>query len=163
MENAKCLHFILAWQGPKQQQLTHLLCELWRDEEREIQVARTARGVISDHKKPLMGVLQQSVEITSLKSSEPSRAVLDLIDNMRSKIYGLFCKLGFADLPGLQEEDFITLCVIENFLDFKMGEIWEEILTELDLEGVKLVGPDGEATDTILRATEERGLGMNSD
>lgn len=109
-----------------------------------------------------MGVLQQSVDITPLKSSEPSRAVLDLIDNMRSKIYGIFSKLGFADLPGLQDDDFVTLCIIENFLDFKMGEIWEEIMTELELEGVKIVGPDGEATDTILRASEERGLGKLS-
>lgn len=67
--------------------------------------------------------------------------------------------LGFSDLPGLQEEDFVTLCIIENFLDFKMGEIWQEIVAELDMEGVKLVPPDGEAADTILRATEERGLG----
>jgi len=40
-----------------------------------------------------------------------------------------------------------------------MGEIWQEIVAELDMEGVKLVAPDGEAADTILRATEERGLG----
>ena len=40
-----------------------------------------------------------------------------------------------------------------------MGEIWQEIVAELDMEGVKLVPPDGEAADTILRATEERGLG----
>ena len=106
-----------------------------------------------------MGTLQQSVPITSLERYEPSRAVLDLIDNMRSKIYGFFCKFGFSEVPGLQEEDYVTLCIIENFLDFKMGEIWQEIVTELDMEGVKLVAPDGEAVDTILRATEERGLG----
>jgi hypothetical protein len=81
---------------------------------------------------------------------------------MRSKIYGFFCKLGFSELPGLHEEDFVTLCIIENFLDFKMGEIWQEIVTELDMEGVKLVAPDGEAADTILRATEERGLGIKT-
>lgn len=67
---------------------------------------------------------------------------------------------GFSELPGLQEEDYVTLCIIENFLDFKMGEIWQEIVTELEIEGVKLVPPDGEAVDTILRATEERGLGL---
>ena len=43
-----------------------------------------------------------------------------------------------------------------------MGEIWQEIVTELDMEGVQLIAPDGEATDTILRATEERGLGSDS-
>jgi hypothetical protein len=115
--------------------------------------------VINDHTKPLMGILQQSVPITPLGRFEPSRSVLDLIDNMRSKIYGFFCKLGFSELPGLQEEDFVTLCIIENFLDFKMGEIWQEIVAELNMEGVQLVAPDGEAADTILRATEERGLG----
>lgn len=58
------------------------------------QVARNEKGVIQDHTKPLMGILQQSVPVTSLRRLEPSRAVLDLIDNMRSKIYGFFCKLG---------------------------------------------------------------------
>lgn len=123
------------------------------------QVARTEKGVINDHTKPLMGILQQSVPITPLRRFEPSRSVLDLIDNMRSKIYGFFCKLGFSELPGLHEEDFVTLCIIENFLDFKMGEIWQEIVTELNIEGVQLVAPDSEAAETILRATEERGLG----
>lgn len=61
----------------------------------------------------------------------------------------------------MHEEDFVTLCIIENFLDFKMGEVWQEIVAELEMEGVKLVPPDGEAADTILRATEERGLGNN--
>jgi len=107
-----------------------------------------------------MGILQQSVPITPLGRFEPSRSVLDLIDNMRSKIYGFFCKLGFSELPGLHEEDFVTLCIIENFLDFKMGEIWQEIITELEMEGMKLNAADSEATDTILRAVEERGLGM---
>jgi hypothetical protein len=32
-------------------------------------------------------------------------------------------------------------------------------MTELEIEGVKLIAADSEATDTILRATEERGLG----
>ena len=58
------------------------------------QVSRTEKGVIQDHTKPLMGILQQSVPIVPLARFEPSRSVLDLIDNMRSKIYGFFCKLG---------------------------------------------------------------------
>ena len=115
--------------------------------------------MIKDHTKPLMGILQQSAPVIPLKSVEPPRSVLDLIDNMRSKIYGFFCKIGFSDLPGLHEEDFVTLCIIENFLDFKLGEVWQEIMTELDMGGTQVIATDGEATDTILRATEERGLG----
>ncbi len=109
-----------------------------------------------------MGALQQSIPIMPLKSSESPRSVLDLIDNMRSKIYGFFCKMGFSELPGLQDEDFVTLCIIENFLDFKLGEIWQEIMIELDMEGTKLISSDTEATDIILRATEERGLGRRN-
>ncbi|CAF1110357.1 unnamed protein product [Adineta ricciae] len=161
-ENTKCLHFIMAWQGRKQQQFPHVLCELWRDEEREIHVARTGKGVIEDHRKPLMGILQQSAPVIPLKSVEPPRSVLDLIDNMRSKIYGFFCKIGFGDLPGLHEEDFVTLCIIENFLDFKLGEVWQEIMMELDMEGTQVIATDGEATDTILRAAEERGLAVTA-
>lgn len=107
-----------------------------------------------------MGFLQQSVPLTPLQRFEPSRAILDLIDNMRSKIYGFFCKIGFGELPGLKEQDYVTLCIIENFLDFKLGEIWQEILTEVDMEGFKLIATDNEATDTILRAAEERALGI---
>ncbi len=127
-----------------------------------MKVGRTETGVISDHTKPLMGALQQSIPIIPLKSSESPRSVLDLIDNMRSKIYGFFCKIGFSELPGLQDEDFVTLCIIENFLDFKLGEIWQEIVSELHMEGTKLIASDTEATDIILRATEERGLGRRN-
>ena len=28
----------MAWQSSKQEQITHILCELWQDEEREIHV-----------------------------------------------------------------------------------------------------------------------------
>ncbi len=125
-------------------------------------VSRTEKGVINDHTKPLMGILQQTVPITPLGCLEPSRSVLDLIDNMRSKIYGFFCRIGFSNLPGLQDEDFVTLCIIENFLDFKLGEIWQEIVSELHMEGTKLIASDTEATDIILRATEERGLGRRN-
>ena len=44
-ENSKCLHFIMAWQGRQpQHHFTHLLCELWRDEEREIHVSEFILG-----------------------------------------------------------------------------------------------------------------------
>ena len=35
----------MAWQGRKQQQFTHLLCELWRDEEREIHVTKKKNSI----------------------------------------------------------------------------------------------------------------------
>ncbi|XP_053373870.1 cilia- and flagella-associated protein 69-like [Mercenaria mercenaria] len=85
-----------------------------------------------------------------------SQAIVDVSENMRAKIYSLYCKIGFTDLPGLTVEDHITLTVIETYLDFKMGEVWTEILSELDQEKVRPTTPDMEAVEAISRAIENR-------
>ncbi len=80
---------------------------------------------------------------------------------MRAKIYGIFCKLGFNDLSGITNEDQLTLCIIENYLDFKLGEVFKEINKELQIEGLEPIPPDQEALDTILRAADDRVLNVN--
>jgi hypothetical protein len=81
---------------------------------------------------------------SSLPSHVPSRSIVEVSENMRAKIYGLFCKLGklknlfnrkkqiinlncfcftkkgFNDLSGITNQDQLTLCIIENYLDFKV-------------------------------------------
>ncbi|MBN3305653.1 CFA69 protein, partial [Amia calva] len=44
---------------------------------------------------------------------------MDVSENMRAKIYSVFCRLGFEDLPGLRTEDYVTIAVISRYLDFK--------------------------------------------
>ena len=49
---------------------------------------------ISDSSKPLMGTLQQEAGVTSLPANCPSQAIVDVSENMRAKLYALFCKIG---------------------------------------------------------------------
>ena len=56
----------------------------------------------------------------SLPAHEPSQSIVEISENTRAKIYGMFCKLGFSDLSGINNQDQLTLCIIENYLDFKV-------------------------------------------
>ena len=48
----------------------------------------------ADSSKPLMGVLQEEQGVISLPAHCPSQAIVDVSENMRAKIYALFCKIG---------------------------------------------------------------------
>ena len=52
----------------------------------------------SDVKKPLMGELQETQGILSLPANAPSQAIVDVSENMRAKIYALFCKIGMLNV-----------------------------------------------------------------
>lgn len=95
--------------------------------------------VSADVSKPLMGRLQEECGTVSLPANCPSQAIVDVSENMRAKIYSLFCKIGFTDLPGLGVEDHVTLTTIEKYLDFKMGEVWTETMKELEVGVVLLL------------------------
>ena len=61
----------------------------------------------------------------------------------------------------MSSEDQLTICIIENYLDFKLGEVFEEISNELKMEGIQPIPPDQEALETILRAAEDRVQTVN--
>lgn len=84
-----------------------------------------------------MGQLQEERGTVSLPSQFPSQAIVDVSENMRAKIYSFFCKIGFTDLPGLTVDDHVTLTIIEKYLDFKIGEVWTEIMKELEVRVCK--------------------------
>ncbi|CAO2617524.1 Cilia- and flagella-associated protein 69 [Lemmus lemmus] len=63
----------------------------------------------------------------------------------------------FENLPGLSAEDFVTLCIIHRYLDFKVGEIWNEVCEEIKLENLKLVTSDKLSLESITAATENIG------
>ena len=48
----------------------------------------------SDVRKPLMGALQDQQGFTPLPANCPSQAIVDVSENMRAKLYSLFCKIG---------------------------------------------------------------------
>ncbi|PVD30636.1 hypothetical protein C0Q70_09909 [Pomacea canaliculata] len=155
-ENPKTVNHVLTWRGQNGSTAAHLFCEMWRNEEAEIGASRDENGAITDVTKPLMGQLQEERGTVSLPSQFPSQAIVDVSENMRAKIYSFFCKIGFTDLPGLTVDDHVTLTIIEKYLDFKIGEVWTEIMKELEMENVRPVTPDAEAMEAISRAIEER-------
>ena len=98
--------------------------------------------------------------VTSQPTDASSLAIVDVSENLRSKIYAVFTRLGFSDLPGLTTGDYVTLALIEKYLDLKMGEVWKEVKNELGYNGVRPITPDQEAIETIERATLERARGV---
>lgn len=155
-ENPKTVHHVVTWRGKNNISAAHLFCEIWRNEERDMGVKRDNTGAIADVAKPLMGALQEKQGVIPLPATCPSQSIVDVSENMRAKIYSIFCKIGFTDLAGLTLEDHITLTVIEKYLDFKMGEVWTEVLSELEQERVRPTTPDLEAVEAISRAIENR-------
>ncbi|KAG8443208.1 hypothetical protein GDO86_011856 [Hymenochirus boettgeri] len=100
-DNPKSLSHITTWRGNKNETSAKLLIEMWKQEELELGVQRDQYGRIFDVQKPLAGHLQESQGITPLPANFFSIAVMEVSENTRAKIYSVFCRLGFENLPGL--------------------------------------------------------------
>ncbi|XP_044028745.1 cilia- and flagella-associated protein 69-like isoform X2 [Siniperca chuatsi] len=154
-DNPNALSHILSWRNDGGQTAPRLLLQLWREEEEELKVSRNQHGGIADPQRPILSLYQQGDTQLSFPANVPSAAVLELSENLRSKIYSIFCKLGFQDLPGLSTKHYVTLSIVRRYLDFKVGEVWEEISRELSLDGVRPITPDEEALSTICKIAED--------
>ncbi|XP_068012917.1 cilia- and flagella-associated protein 69 isoform X1 [Melanerpes formicivorus] len=155
-DNPKTTSHISMWQGEKEQTAVSLLLELWRQEELELGVSRDQWGRIVDMKQPMAGSFQKQQEVIPLPANCPSFAIMEMSENTRAKLYCLFCKLGFEDLPVLPAEDSVTLAIIQHYLDFKVAEVWSELCEELK-EEFKLVRLDKEALTVISERSEAIG------
>ncbi|XP_019963467.2 cilia- and flagella-associated protein 69 isoform X3 [Paralichthys olivaceus] len=151
-DNPNTLTDIRSWRDESGQTASKLLLQLWRLEEEELGVTRNKHGGITE---PQRFVLRRNQQDTQLSANMPSAAVLEMSENLRSKIYSIFCKLGFLDLPGLSSKDYVTLGIVRRYLDFKVGEVWDEISTELMLEGLRPISPDRESLRTICKIPED--------
>ncbi|XP_027540642.1 cilia- and flagella-associated protein 69-like isoform X2 [Neopelma chrysocephalum] len=132
--NPKTTLHINTWRGEKAQTAASLLIQLWRQEELELGVRRDQYGRVVDMKRPIASSFQRQQKVIPMPASCPSFAIMEISENMRAKLYSLFCKLGFENLPGLSAEDFVTLAIIRHYIDFKVGEVWSEICAELKEE-----------------------------
>ncbi|KAF3819104.1 hypothetical protein GH733_013254 [Mirounga leonina] len=148
-DNPKTVAHVNAWRGKKDQTAASLLIKLWRKEEKELGVKHT--------KKPLFTSFQEEQKIMPLPANCPTLAVMDVAENIRAKIYAVLGKLDFENLPGLSAEDFVTLCIIHRYLDFKIGEIWNEICEEIKLEKLRPVNTDKKILEVITTASENIG------
>ncbi|XP_041867237.1 cilia- and flagella-associated protein 69-like isoform X2 [Melanotaenia boesemani] len=154
-DNPNTPSLILSWRDAAGQTASRLLLQLWREEEKELGVIRNQHGGITDPQSPVLSCFQQDGDLLSFPAATPTTAVLEISENLRAKIYLIFCCLGFQGLPGLSTEDYVTLSIIKRYLDFKVGEVWEEISRELSLDGVRPISPDEEALSTIQRISED--------
>ncbi|XP_059205923.1 cilia- and flagella-associated protein 69-like isoform X2 [Centropristis striata] len=154
-DNPNTLSHILSWRDADGQTAPRFLLQLWRDVEEELKVSRNQHGGITDPQRPILSYHQQESPQLSFPANVPSAAVLELSENLRSKIYSIFCKLGFQDLPGLSRKHYVTLSIVRRYLDFKVGEVWDEISRELSSDGVRPISPDQEALSTICKIPED--------
>lgn len=78
--------------------------------------------------------------LAQLPSPHSSPALQDAMQNVRAKVHGLCCLFGFQRCYKLVEApDRLTLAGVEEYLNLKAGEVWQEIQAELGAEGMQLV------------------------
>ncbi|NXV73629.1 CFA69 protein, partial [Atlantisia rogersi] len=155
-DNPKTTSHISTWRGEQDQTAANLLIELWRQEELELGVKRDRYGRILDMKRPIASSFQKQQEVIPMPANCPSFAIMEISENIRAKIYSLLCKLGFENLPGLSAKDFVTLAIIQRYIDFKVGEVWSELCAELK-EEFRPVELDEEALKVISEIPENTG------
>ncbi|NWV17705.1 CFA69 protein, partial [Origma solitaria] len=153
-DNSKTTLHISTWRGKRDQTAANLLIQLWREEELDLGVRRDQYGRIVDIKKPIATSFQKEQKVIPLPANCPSFAIMEMSESIRAKIYSLFCKLGFENLPGLPAKDCVTLAIIQRYLDFKIGEIWSEICAEVK-EEFRPVTADEEALKIISKVSED--------
>ncbi|NWX66870.1 CFA69 protein, partial [Promerops cafer] len=133
-DNPKTTLHMRIWRGKRDQTAANLLIQLWRQEELDLGVRRDLYGKIVDTKRPIATNFQKQQKVIPLPASCPSFAIMEISESIRAKVYSLFCKLGFENLPGLSAKDFVTLAIIQRYIDFKIGEVWSEISAEIKEE-----------------------------
>ncbi|TPX40959.1 hypothetical protein SeMB42_g03105 [Synchytrium endobioticum] len=139
LENQKARSHVLEWRSVADESrgIAHLLIDMWTEEERVLGVPEGRFGVLADLEDPLYS------QAYARDANNDSVAISEISLNMRAKVYSMFTKLGFDPFYDvLSPEQRIKLLLIAKYLDFKLGEVWEEICNELDHEGVRPVTPD---------------------
>ncbi|NWV32650.1 CFA69 protein, partial [Grantiella picta] len=152
--NPKTTLHISTWRGKRDQTAANLLIQLWREEELDLGVRRDQCGRIVDIKRPLATSFQKERKIIPLPANCPTFAIMEISESIRAKIYSLFCKIGFENLPGLPAKDFVTLAIIQRYLDFKIGEAWSEICAEIKQE-FRPIASDEKALEIISKVSED--------
>ncbi|NWZ92395.1 CFA69 protein, partial [Nesospiza acunhae] len=164
-DNPKTILHMSMWRGKRDQTAANVLVQLWRQEEQDLGVKRDQYGKIVDTKRPIITTFQKQQKIIPTPACCPSFSIMEVSETMRAKIYSLFCKLGFENLPGLSAKDVVTLAIIQHYIDFKIGEVWHEISAEIK-EEFRPVTSDERAMKLILEVSENTGrmvLGLQTE
>ncbi|NWR17740.1 CFA69 protein, partial [Emberiza fucata] len=164
-DNPKTVLHMGIWRGKRDRTAANVLVQLWRQEEQDLGVQRDKYGKIVDTKRPIVTRFQKQQNVIPLPACCPSFSIMETAESIRAKIYLLFCKLGFKDLPGLSGKDVATLAIIQHYIDFKIGEVWSEISAEIK-EEFRPVTSDERALKLISEVSENTGrmvLGLQTE
>lgn len=134
-----------------------LLINLWIEEETRLGVTVLEGSVLAHKTNPFYTLAQDSVEPEPVPkpASDPSPSILEVGDNIRAKVYSVFCKMGWDSDARLSSEHKVKLVAIKKYLEFKHGEVMHEIATELVLENTRPVTPDQELLDLAAQVTKK--------
>ncbi|NWY24476.1 CFA69 protein, partial [Pheucticus melanocephalus] len=164
-DNPKTVLHMSIWRGKRNRTAANVLIQLWRQEEQDLGVKRDQYGRIVDTKRPVITRFQKQQKVIPLPACCPSFSIMEISESIRAKIYSLFCKLGFENLPDLSAKDVVTLAIIQHFIDFKVGEVWSEISAEIK-EEFRPVTSDERALKLISEVSENTGrmvLGLQTE
>ncbi|NXE62800.1 CFA69 protein, partial [Calcarius ornatus] len=166
-DNPKTVLHMSIWRGKRDRTAANVLVQLWRQEEEDLGVQRDKHGKIVDTKRPVVTSFQKQQKVIPLPACCPSFSIMEIAESTRAKIYSLFCKLGFENLPGLSAKDVATLAIIQHYIDFKVGEVWSEISAEIkeefrpvtsDERALKLISEMSENTGRMVRGLQTEAL-----
>ncbi|KAJ3088135.1 hypothetical protein HK102_009483 [Quaeritorhiza haematococci] len=173
LENPKARPHVLEWKRKRAENagIGQLLVELWMSEERNLGVPERSDGILGNTSNPLAGKLARK-DLNSID---------EISSNLRAKIYSFICKLDFENTAeSLSTNEKMQLAYVSliphashvsqtdsfsyeygsfkigKYLDFKIGEVWQEIATELHFENIKPVSLDQICIETSQQVIEEK-------
>ncbi|KAJ1552424.1 hypothetical protein HK096_000231, partial [Nowakowskiella sp. JEL0078] len=151
MENPIARLHLLEWRSKDKKKIFNLLIQLWNQEEMKLQVPQEEHGMISNTTHPLNGL-----NTLNIHSDDIGTAIPEISHNLRAKIYSMFTKLGFDCDDCLSANEKVKLALISKYLDFKIGQVWEEISVELEHEGIRPITPDIECIETSKKVVRRK-------
>ncbi|KAL7748277.1 hypothetical protein RI367_006236 [Sorochytrium milnesiophthora] len=132
MENAKARSYIALWRSKNapDRDVIRTVLALWSQEYQHLNVQLGSHGELTGEREPLG------------RPPPGVGAIPEMHTNLRTKIFAFFSKLGFLAYPHLTKDEHITLAYISRYLDFKMGDVWQEIAHDLSWENVEPIEMD---------------------
>ncbi|ORX55288.1 hypothetical protein BCR36DRAFT_346952 [Piromyces finnis] len=162
MENINARSYMLLWRSTNNSSIgvEQLLINLWIEIENSIGVSKINNNIISNTQNPLHSdkYERDNVKLKENIELNESCAINEMKEDCRVKIFSMFEILGFDTFDStLTIDQKIYLEYIKKFLDFKIGEIWDEIIDELNIRGIRPITPDNDYIMAIHCSLNKKG------
>ncbi|GMH36299.1 hypothetical protein BSKO_04167 [Bryopsis sp. KO-2023] len=154
LQNPRAHKFVHEWKSTATgRSAAELFIEIWREQEDAKGISD--KGVLVNTARPITGegkrkkwIAEDSFVYGMLH--EDRRKEVDLLqsmmdpDKMMTKLYGIIKLMGFETFHYLNARDKATMALIEKYLKFRQGEVWQDISGSFEEAGMKPTAPDRE-------------------